>query len=399
MIKALHDRSFGALAVLLMGLAWVVCGCNESTSQAGNPPAGGDRVTPPASASKGGGAGSSAAVAVASRGSTATPAAPRPQNTPTAGVSTPVAPSDIPQFPPDAKWTIYCYAVNGANHVTASRGLCDSLKAATGRAEWYVIHGSDESKLYFGYYNFIDPAAQTDPAVQRANLDLQQVKEMRDNAGKQPFFTSVFVSLETPDPTAPPEWNLYNVDRGLAPKDPRRAYWSLQIAAFRGVPERKEAAVAMVRQLREELKVEAYYYHGESISSVCVGKWPPAAIKEQKMAEGAKVDQNATLLVTSEQVPENLRPKSLDGKQTLLLSPKIEIVDPAMRAMMQKFPHHATNYVEGRMINGREVLDPSFIVTIPRAKGNGLYDSDVVVDPYPQRQERFRRPAMIVPRD
>ena len=54
--------------------------------------------------------------------------------------------------------------------------------------------------------------------------------------------------------------------------------WSVQIAAYEGSTQRKKFAVDAVRDARAE-GVPAYYYHGPSISSVCVGAWPRAAVR------------------------------------------------------------------------------------------------------------------------
>ncbi|HEX8913036.1 MAG TPA: hypothetical protein VF796_11800, partial [Humisphaera sp.] len=282
----------------------------------------------------------------------------------------------------------------------------DSLAALTRRNEWYLIHGHTESNLYFGFYAFEGPAdLKNRPEVERGNADLKLVKAVRDQSGGTPFRNSVFVSLEAPDPTAPPEWNLFNVDRGLAPKDPKRAYWSLQVMAFRGHPLRKEAAIEAVKFLREKFGVDAYYYHGESVSSVCVGAWPASAVKAQKKADGAKVSADAAVVVTDMQVPQNNRPRSFDGKQGVLLSGELEVVDPSLKAMMQKFPQHETNYESkvAKAADGREVpVEPSFLVEIPRAKGNGLYDSEpnaATANNGQGQPFRYERPSMLGPRE
>ena len=70
------------------------------------------------------------------------------------------------------------------------------------------------------------------------------------------MMSSLIVPIDSPDPVAPPEWNLANA----------KGYWSLQIAAYKDSPKRKEAAVEAVREARKN-GVEAYYYHGETTSS------------------------------------------------------------------------------------------------------------------------------------
>ena len=49
-----------------------------------------------------------------------------------------------------------------------------------------------------------------------------------------------------------------------------------------------------------------------------------------------------------------------------------------MKAVIAKYPFHAVNYVIGgvRGTDGVFHEDPSFVVVIPRAAGNGYYDSN-----------------------
>lgn len=345
--------------------------------------------------------------------STSVPPAAEPQGS-RAGV--PAAPTvDVPNIPADARWTIYCFAVKGPAHAEGARQAKAGLVAKTGRPDWYVIHGSDESKIYYGFYKAIDARDRKDAADgQRATDDLKLVKELRDLNGKQPFAQSVFVSLDSPDPTSPAEWNLFNVDRALHPKDPKRAYWSLQIGAVRADPLRKEKAVDAVRELRAA-GVEAYYYHGESVSSVCVGRWPADAIKAQNRTDDRKDVAHSTVdtnLVVSAVPLETLRPqgdlkaKPIDGKQAATVAPKLEVLDPRLREAMERFPHCAVNGEVGvQLPDGTVRYNPSFLVEVPRAKGNGLYDSDPPADRQPTAgQPTLRRGGLVgsgsaVPRD
>ena len=53
--------------------------------------------------------------------------------------------------------------------------------------------------------------------------------------------------------------------------------------------------------------------------------------------------------------------------------------------MIRKFPDHILNgYINyHKTRSGGKVKDPTFLVVIPRAKGNGLYDSDDAPPPPP----------------
>ena len=322
-------------------------------------------------------------------------------------VAKPSTPESSLVIPPGARWTIYCYAVKGPDHVVDSQKAKASLIQQTGRNGWYVIHGRDESNIYFGFYSFdtvADKAGTSD--LDLARQDLELVKGVQDVNHSTPFRNSVFVMLDAPDPLAPPEWNLYNVDRTLRPTDPKRAYWSLQIMAFRGVEQRKEAAVEAVRDLRKQ-GVDAYYYHGESVSSVCVGHWPADAVKSQnrteEMPDVAHSSAESNLMVSSIPIPENLYSRPLDGKPTVSVAPKIEVQDKSMEKAMQKFPDHAVNYEVGREYkDGKEFRNHSFLVVIPRAPGDGLYDNASATPTAPrgpaEPEQAPRRPSMINPR-
>ena len=218
-------------------------------------------------------------------------AGPRPQlPAPAGAAAAPVAPSaqqaslrsvnssaqqvvsDAPVPPRNAQWTLLAFTDRSATHVQNVNHLKQELIDNTRRREWYAIHGRDESNLYFGFYRAVeDPTDVASSAA--AQSDRQFVRELvlHDVLGQEskPFKDAGFLPLSAPDPTAPPEWNLFNKDLAKRPKDPTRAYWSLQIMAFKANALRKEAAVQAVQALRKQ-GVEAYYYHGDTISSVCV---------------------------------------------------------------------------------------------------------------------------------
>ncbi len=272
----------------------------------------------------------------------------------------------------DAQWTLLVYHLQGPSHVSDANSLKSSLIQKTRRRDWYVIHSADESALYFGYYRAFDD--KLDPATKTAQADLEFVKnlELLDTDG-QPMTafkrTAGFVPIASPDPVAPPEWNLFNKDREKGPKDPTRAYWSLQIMAFRANPLRKAAAVQAVAALRKD-GVEAYYYHGETVSSVCVGAWPMEAVEQQKHdGDHTVVDESKTLVVSSPGVPVGDVPQFDDqGHQMVQVAPVLNILDNSMKACMKKYPSHAVNYEIGRKrgTDGNLYEDPSFLVVIPQ---------------------------------
>lgn len=168
-----------------------------------------------------------------------------------------------------------------------------------------------------------------------------------------PLTQPSFATDSSPDPVAPPEWNLVNRDADKDAKDPRRAYWSLEIMAFKVNPLRKEAAVKAVAAFRKD-GVEAYYYHGETTSSVCVGAWPMDAVKPENRqlvgqgealnARDAHIHHGARVVAWTDMTNDNLK------------------------QCVTHFHYHTTNYLldprqgpEGKMHE-----EASLLVVIPR---------------------------------
>lgn len=309
-------------------------------------------------------------------------AQPAPSAPPRASARRKPAPAGLggPVAPADARVTILVYKLSGAGHVEQARQLKEDLERVSKRKDWYLTHGPDDSRLYFGYYRSTND--QRDPnEAKRARADRALVAGVKMADGSFPFRAAAFVPIDAPDPSSRPEWNLYNVDLAKNPRDESRAYWSLQVMAFKDDPKRKEAAVQAVEALRAN-GYEAYYYHGETVSSVTVGKWPRLAIREQEgHGDHTIVDQNADLLVLAEPPPQSRKMSEYvnkDGKRIVPVAPQLHIQDVSLLAMIKKFPEHAVNYeVTIRPTeDGKGVPMSSFIVEIPRAKGNGYYDYD-----------------------
>jgi len=159
----------------------------------------------------------------------------------------------------------------------------------------------------------------------------------------------------------------------------------VQIMAFKDNPLRKQAAVDAVKDFRGK-GVEAYYYHGDTISSVCIGAWPRQAIKEQESVTGQATNEDDTVLVSNVPLParyKNARMRTADGKKIVAYAQRVEVADPSLQATFDKYPDHAVNYEfqsrKVKLADGSQVdmPTPSFLVVIPRAQpsalsGNGL---------------------------
>jgi len=283
---------------------------------------------------------------------------------PVARSSAAPAEADNPAPPRDAQFTIVCKVIPGPGHVERAKQIKEELIKSTGMKIWYVSHDEQQSTLYYGYYRAVD-----DPKL-RADRD--RIAKLQDNLGTRPFADALPDSINAPDPTAPPEFNLANA----------KGFWSLQLAAYQG-PGRKEAAIEAVKEARK-MGVEAYYHHGPNVSEICIGAWPEEALRKQEFDGGDGVDrtdQQRPLLVlgpgaevpqaVKEQYSKNLIDKET-GRQVQVLEQKIEILDPTLRAMMEKYPTHVLNgdeeFTQVRDPSGKIVNVPkhSMIVPIPR---------------------------------
>lgn len=289
-------------------------------------------------------------------------------NTPQPARQKPAAPAgdDAPIPPPDAQWTIFCDSVTGIGHIENARILRSRLVALTGLHGWYVIHSDKESSLYYGYYR--DDATDK----KRAEGDRLKVANLTDRYGNHLVRGGLLQPIVAPDPAAPSEWNLVNA--------PKNAYWSIEIATFAGNPKRKEAAVQMVRELRAKGETQAYYYHGPTVSSVCIGAWPREAIAEQGTgidrngqmrddAHNTNADQSLLVFGGFDQAPPNVAGRILEpgtNKPMAVEGKRLDILDPNMKQKTVDYPYHYVNYELHGAQNGNVTYpDPSVLVAIP----------------------------------
>ncbi len=277
--------------------------------------------------------------------------------------------SAAPVAPAGAQWTLYCRTIRGPLHVEESIRFKSQLTLTPQLKAWYLVHNDDDSIVCYGYYS--------NSSDSQAKSDKRRIEAMQDIHG-QPVFTGVCLQpIASPDPDAPLEWNLAKL--------PARKYWSLQIAAFRDIPDRKKAAVDAVREARK-MGIEAYYFHGATISSVCIGAWPIEAVKRQGERNVAKsIDPNTTILVINDVLPSYMKPVKYDqnGKPVLILAPKLEVVDETLAATIRKYPDHAVNDMVQVITakDGQKIASPSFLVQIPHPELDGQDPFAGVSDP------------------
>ena len=281
----------------------------------------------------------------------------------------PAAPAVV--APPEgAQWTIYCDSFGGPEHVAIANQAKIELTNDSNLGNWHIVHEQDQSILYYGYYKDIKDA--------QARADKRAVDAIVGDGGVRRFRACMFVPLTSPDPMAPPEWDLRNT--------PPSMYWSLQIAAFRATPDRKEKAVEAVREARAE-GIEAYYYHGETISSVCIGAWPKEAVRQQEAAVAQTARPDETPYISPFPVPDGAKPlNDENGKPLDIFAPKVVIDDPSLQKMMDTYPEMADNgYVRQlKDANGKLIPAPSFLVQIPHREAllNGP-DPNAAIAPEP----------------
>jgi hypothetical protein len=261
-------------------------------------------------------------------------------------------PGNLLDAPPkDARYTIYCLGVSGPDHTARANQIKLLWQQATHRRDWYVVHQDDQSLVYFGYYPSI-----SDPKDHRAVDDRKMIQNLTDAIGDHPFEQAMLLPLDAPDPTAPPQWNLVNA----------KGAWTLEIAVYKG-PDRKVAAVDSVRQARAQ-GIDAYYYHGPSASSVCIGTWPQAAVAQAMNGNLQDSDPSQTMVVVPDtlasQMPDSVTDEQ--GNPTRVLHNGAKVVDPTLQAAMQKYPTHSLNgYVDTIMVNGKPEPRSSAVVPIP----------------------------------
>jgi hypothetical protein len=264
--------------------------------------------------------------------------------------------------PKDAQWTIYCASITGPNHVEQANQVKADLMKMSALRDWYVIHQEAESVLYYGFYRAYNDQKDAKESA-RAQTDRKSIANLPDKMDNRPFARAMFVPIDAPDPAAPKEWNLANA----------KGYWSLQIAAYKDSPQRKAAAVEAVRAARAQ-GVEAYYFHGPTSSSVCIGAWPREALREQDSDRGEAIDPTQDILVLEKPLPFNTNVDVRNretGEKVRTYVPRVEPQDPTLIAAMRQYPEHSVNGVvntktmKDRNGNVHQIADPSFLVKIP----------------------------------
>jgi hypothetical protein len=382
MNHTMHNLA-GIATLLVMGLGLASCNENEKPQPAVQQPKGFLQSLQQGQVTYSSGAGAPGATGVAGGAPVAGMTGPRNFTMTGADVTPVTAPESTQQpqitIPKDARWSLYCASLSGPDRITRTTQLKAYLTARSPFKDWYVVHNEQESTLFHGFYPAIE-TAENPRAAARAHAERKAIAEWKDENGDKPFAGCFFTPITPPNPVAPAEWNLEN-----APAD---AYWSVQIMAFKDNVLRKQAAVDAAKDFRAK-GVEAYYYHGQTISSVCIGAWPKQAIKAQDTDQGEATNEDDTVMVSNVPLParyKNARMQTADGKRLVAYAQRVEISDPSLQATFDKYPEHAVNYEfqtrKVKVADGsqQDVPTPSFLVIIPRAQpsalsGNGMQNA------------------------
>jgi hypothetical protein len=289
----------------------------------------------------------------------------------------PVVPKEEIVVPPvDAHWTLFVASFDGPTHVQDAKAAKEQLRIATNSNKFYVVHEDARSLVYYGFYKDID---RTSKDGKTAQGDKEYLMGLKTSSGESPLAGIHFEAINSPTPDGPAQWDLSKMTRNAD------HYWSLQIAAYTedgraekpgDVADRKSAAVESVKALRAH-GVEAYFYHGETVSSVCVGVWPENAVKRQSGGDSrgnaASANPNDEVLVAPDLPPNVKSVRSPDGHRLTTLTTKLEILDPKMLETIRQFPTHALNGYEimrtyGTGKDATQAPDPSIVVMLPEQK-------------------------------
>jgi hypothetical protein len=248
-------------------------------------------------------------------------------------------------------WTIECVEFKGEGHSAAVDRLAAALKRVAGIDESQVrtTHEADRSRILYGDYTLRYVEATVDKQTQakgdvvielspKIKSDVSMIRSLAIG-DKYPFMSARPIAAPT-ESVGPKEWDLRNA----------RGEYTLHVGVTfntREMHNYKEAAVEWVKALRDDGH-EAYYYHDsdQGKSDICVGTFGADAL----------VDTGGGKKGYSEAV-KALRDKS-DFKYNL---------ENGMRV-------NRLGTDEG----GKRVNMPnwSFLVKIPRSKGEGLNRSE-----------------------
>jgi hypothetical protein len=234
--------------------------------------------------------------------------------------------------PREAAYTIYCRDFSGENHAAVAEKVKQQVEQVSGLKDLYLVRGEARTVLYHGFYKTFDATVDRKEAG-RAKADRNMLESLVDAQQAKIFPRTVFEPLERPDPEAPAEWNLENA----------KGYWTLLVITYTDPVNGKQAAVESVREARKQ-GYDAYYFHKDSQSHVCIGSWPSSAVKRgqsmqddnwEKLDEGS-VDLIEPRVKVVSMSPLDERWKNMrddKGRPLELYEMRVELLDPTLKKL------------------------------------------------------------------
>lgn len=262
-----------------------------------------------------------------------------------------------PSIPKDARWTVLCAVFRGPDHIGQAKAQRQKLLQTTSLTDWYIVSAAGETTLYYGFYRTInDPR---DPAeAARAQNDRKRVQQYVRGA--------MLVEIDSAD-GSPPEWDLT--------RTPTEMLYTVQVGVYKDHPDRKAKAVDAVREARA-MGIDAFYFHGPTASSVCIGLWPENSVKENNKFRFRAPMEDAhevpVVVPAGVAVPEGAHTR--DGRPIEVVRPSYEVLDPKLMATLKKYDVCSINGQDQKRVRDERtgmittVRKPSFIARIPGRK-------------------------------
>ena len=277
--------------------------------------------------------------------------------------------------PREAAYTIYCRDFTGPNHAAVAEGVKKQVEQVSGLKDFYLVRGESRTVLYHGFYTTFDDSVDAKEA-RRARADRNRLESLVDARQAKIFPRTVFEPLERPDPEAPAEWNLENA----------KGYWTLLVATYTDPVQGKQAAVDSVREARKQ-GYEAYYFHKDTQSHVCIGSWPEGAVKRGRSMQQDNWDKLDRGEVNLYEPPikvvsmgplderwKNLRDEH--GRPLELYEVRVELLDPKLKDLYGKL---------GFSVNGESLTrEYPLLLQVPLAVGREAELESKPVDTAPK---------------
>ena len=258
--------------------------------------------------------------------------------------------------------TLFVARFADAGHVQRSTQYRDYLLQKTPFDDWYVVHGERDSTLYNGRF----------AADEAARLEERRgfIAAITD-ADRRPMFPDLAVVElgATPRTAGPEAFDLANA----------QGRWTVVVAAYADHPDREKFAVEAATAARR-MGLEAYFWHGPSVSHVTLGAFPDAAAREvNPVAERATGDEGQAVLIGGMALPEDIRDEN--GRKMKVVQARFEINDVELKELLERFPVYSVNGEEAtnqvRQPDGRvKVLPkPTYIADLRQLAGRDAGES------------------------